>query len=292
MDDAYTDLPRSLTGYRPTCQWILLPVMALSCLASCGPTPMPPAAGASIDRRPGETLLRELPPQFVELTALRALDRILSTAQLEVVEYFLENETLGRDEQEALAAQRTFLQFLHEEIREPAPTPVTRRLEGLGISLVDPRPVDLRLATLNKRIENEVCPRLVLVDDQNFDGEMHNLFVFYARNVLGSCGGPVRWQPDPANDRIAEIHALFAADQYFKHLDAYLEDFRNEPFMRRRNIYVAIYFQYLDLAFRARVVDFPRREFLDRRIELRERFPEIIYVSEYFAVMVRAGLVR
>lgn len=246
------------------------------------------APSDSSNARPGDVaLLEDLPSEVTDVVALDAIADILPEAELEVVDFFLKEKATAQEQATVLARHKRLLEGAGSD-DSPAVEP--RRLESLGITLVDPRPVSERLARGREAVEEQVCEGIEPVADRTASGERHNLIVFYARSVLGLCGGEVDWQPDGASAGIEDFYTLFADGNYYKNLDTYLEDFRNEPFMRRQNLFIAVYFQYLRLAFEARSIDFPRREFVDRRLDLHESYPELRYLSEYFAVMVRAGL--
>lgn len=237
--------------------------------------------------RGGPSRLEDLPSEIRDFVALDAVSAILPAAQLEVIDYYLKDEATTPEESALLERHKLLLEGSGND---GAPPVAARHLDKLGITLVDPRPVSKRLVHEREAVEDEVCGRIELVDDADASGERHNLIVFYVKNVLGLCGERVDWRPADASSAIGDFYALFADGNYYKNLDAHLEDFRNEPFMRRHNLFEAVYFQYLRLAFEARSIDFPRREFVDRRLDLRRSCPELKYLSEYFAVMVRAGL--
>jgi len=259
--------------------WRLVPVAFLVALVG---------AATSGAQGPAQVVpLSDLPQGVADLVVMRSVARVVDEGQRMLVGALLGHDRTTPEEAKLLQEYRAW-----DELRQTkpgAPVPSLGRLSEWGLTLVDPRSLAVRAGELRQAVERDLCPGLVLIPGSTGAVEQHDMIVYYARNGLGLCGAPVvDWEPTRVGVR--SFYNLFAEGNHFKKLDDYLANPDNKPFMRRENLFVSLYFYYLELAFEARSVDLPRKELLGRRGLLWQRFPELDQVNEILTLLVRLRL--
>jgi hypothetical protein len=272
--------------------WVVM-LTALQGLACHGePAPVPPAGADSANAdHGGANLLKDLPPTFTDLIVTEANAGTLTRANALILEYVYNNYPLTEPERDDVERYRTYLRAL-EANQRPQPRG-DLVLSEHRLTLHDPGPLYARVQTLDESVTQSVCPRFTPAakhdsgsaqDGPGSARDQHNLLVFYARNYAHKCGAPIRWMPESDNPRLFELHRILSQpEQAYAGLKSYLP----KDFAPRFELFIALYFQYLELSLEARDINHPLRELLNGQTDLRDgshgslpRYPEMTELAD------------
>ena len=245
-----------------------------------------PAAAISAKAK----ILRDLPPLISQLIATRSLLQTLAKAQFQLTEIWLDEPNLLEMVRRQLQTVNKISGHYSNVFTPPSfDVPVGSHEKPISsfdrVSLADLRKIAEKIKSIEEKINQmEVCKDLKIKSnpEAHLKIERHNFIVLFTRNFHGICGQPVTWRPtgiDNQNRKLFSIftfpNSMFSKSDLWARLHRYLTVPQNYPFMRKFKLMTAIYFYYLQLTFDARVLTLVSSEFIVRRRDLYDRYPEI-----------------
>jgi hypothetical protein len=165
-------------------------------------------------------------------------------------------------------------------------------LKKMGVTLVDPRAIKVKLARERVRVMANECPRYRLLTSGRGCSkrklDMHNFFAFYLQNVQGLCGAPVNWKPT-YHQGVIKYFKLLSSKERFKVLYKFHEQTVNGQFGIRRNFFTLFYLDFLVESVRVKEPNMAYYEFLAARPDLIEKYPTLRYLRDMMSVLMSWG---
>ena len=236
-----------------------------------------------------QPLIRDLPPQITTLIAKKELLNTLAKSQRELTNLWLADKTVPNATIEKL---RTINAVSHHYAKHSfifSPKSTQTRLSPPAFHVKQVAVSNLHALSNNVRelqliLRNSGCDEITIVPNPNkkLALERHNFLVFFVKNFQKLCPPNTSWKPtgiDYANEDLFSVFdfkkAIYDEKQVWVRLHKYFSIPSHYPFMQKNNIMTAIYFYYLRLTFDARVLTLAMSEFLARRRDLYETYPEL-----------------
>jgi hypothetical protein len=255
-------------------------------------------AGISVAARGDIQLLYDLPPKTTEFVSIRHLIRAFIQTQKIVLSDYLASAEASENSDRNLRTLKIHLRTYNElNIRDELNV-AKKKMEGLpdihdlSSKVLNMRFANLaslldRLVQLKKLIESNECHGMRFIDKDTVDVERHNFLVYYATNVQGVCEAGSEWKPsgiDPQNKSLYEVFfrdsERLMGDDLWPTLHAYLSVPYNQTYPIRAQVFLALYFQYLELATRSRYVTFGLNEFVVPSHNLKNSLPELVIFQD------------
>jgi len=159
--------------------------------------------------------------------------------------------------------------------------------ELLGVRIADLGVLATRLANLGHVVLKTDCPNLRLINNSTIPTEQHNFLVYYVIMVQNLCKRSVDWKHSGIDQDNATLYSTFISDDgpidrdhLWPSLHRFLSTPINQTYPITGNIFLAMYFQYLELSARSRFVTFVLNEFVVPSRQLKRSIPELVILQD------------
>ena len=243
-------------------------------------------------------LLFDLPSKTTEFISLRHMLKTFAKTQNIVLSDFIATNETRKTRNVNIEALREHAMILEKLTHVPEAGLSSGRLlrlpvisanpeKYLGVNLANLTELQIKLIALEKQIKRQECHQLEYVDPGTVDAERHNFLVYYATSVQGLCKTAESWIPSGIDRENSSLYGVFfkdhkplAGNDLWPTLHGYLSVPDNQTYPIRAQIFLALYFHYLELAVDARYVTFGLNEFVVPSHKLKKILPDLVILQE------------
>ena len=245
-------------------------------------TLLTPLQGISFAAENLDVPLQDLPKITTEYIVLRHLLRTFARLQHKIISDHLIEKNLRQDRADPLFAlleeakwYESFTSTKNGKISLKNTTILNEAnmlaslSKRLDVKVANLTRLASRVAVLEGQVSESDCPKIRVLNKKSISAERHNFIAYYVKYIQNLCSKVVDWAPNYTDEINKALYVAFFSENgridrehLWPSLHRYLSTPDNNTFPIENNIFLALYFQYLELAEKSRFVSFILNEFI------------------------------